>query len=89
MGTSWEGSLVSSVRAHLFKYWREEDEAEGYPFDESSEDSEESLVEHLHGLAFYRYIGKASTPAGFMRDVRKAFYFGVEHAWFKQKLLRE
>lgn len=88
MGTSWEGSLVSSVRPHLFKCWREEDAADGYSFDESSEDSEDSLVQHLHGLAFYRYVGTASTPAAFMRDARKAFYFGVEHAWFKQKLLQ-
>ncbi|HBN8384865.1 TPA: DUF5623 domain-containing protein [Pseudomonas aeruginosa] len=88
MGTSWERSLVSSVRPHLFKYWREEDEADGYSFDESSEDSEESLAEHLHGLVFYRYVGKATTPAAFMRDARKAFYFGVEHAWFKQRLLQ-
>lgn len=88
MGTNWENSLVASVRHHLFSTWREEDELEGYAFDEASDETDASLMEHLHGLAFYRYVGAASTAAEFKRDAQRAFYFGVELAWFKQKLLR-
>ncbi|UXJ50302.1 hypothetical protein [Pseudomonas citronellolis] len=88
MGTSREANLIASIRPHLFKYWKEEDEANGYAFDDASTDSEQSILDHLNDLTFYRYIGEATTSANFIKDIRKAFYFDVEHAWFKQRLIQ-
>ncbi|HEP9710543.1 hypothetical protein [Pseudomonas aeruginosa] len=85
MGTSREANLITSIRPHLYMAWKDEDEAEGYAFDESDADSEQAILEHLHDLTFYRYTGSATTPAKFMKDVRKAFYFRPEHVWFKQR----
>ncbi|EMB4856968.1 MULTISPECIES: DUF5623 domain-containing protein [Pseudomonas] len=85
MGTSRETNLIASIRPHLFMTWKEEDEAEGYAFDEADADSEQSILDHLYDLTFYRYTGSATTPAKFMKDVRKAFYFRPVHVWFKQR----
>ncbi|MBD2837114.1 hypothetical protein ID144_08705 [Pseudomonas sp. JM0905a] len=65
--------------------WKAEDESEGHPFDESDSDNEQSILEYLHDLTFCRYVGSATTPAKFMKDVRKAFYFRPAHVWFKQR----
>lgn len=85
MGTSREANLVASIRPHLFLDWKEEDEAEGYVFDEADADTEQSVIEHLSDLTFYRYLGSATTVAKFRKDVEKAFYFRPAHIWFKQQ----
>lgn len=85
MGTSRETNLIGCIRPHLFMTWKEEDEAEGYAFDEADADSEQSILDHLYDLTFYRYTGSATTPAKFIKDVRKVFYFSPSHIWFKQR----
>ena len=87
MGTAREENLVEVSRPHLYRIWKEEDDAEGWPFDASSQETEDSLHEHLEGLAYYRYVGSATTRKSFLADVQKAFYFGPTHIWFKQRLI--
>lgn len=84
MGGSREDNLIAAVRPFLFKSWKEEEEGMGYVFNAADPDSEQSILEHLHELAFYRYTGKALTRAQFEKEVRKAFYFEPDHVWFKQ-----
>lgn len=87
MGTAREENLVEVSRAHLYRIWKEEDDAEGWPFDASSQETEDSLREHLEGLTYYRYVGSATTRKSFLTDVRKGFYFEPTHVWFKQRLI--
>ena len=75
MGTAREENLVEVSRPHLYRIWKEEDNAEGWPFDASSQETEDSLREHLEGLTYYRYVGSATTRKSFLADVRKGFYF--------------
>lgn len=88
MGTSTETSIIAAIRPHLFNSWKEDEEGQGYEFDAADLDSEQSILEHLHELAFYRYTGKALTRAQFEKEVRKAFYFEPDHVWFKQRMIR-
>ncbi|AWZ84312.1 DUF5623 domain-containing protein [Pseudomonas aeruginosa] len=88
MGGSREADLIAAVRPLLFKSWREEEEGMGYDFNAADPDSEQSILEHLHDLAFYRYTGAALTRAQYEKEVRKAFYFEPEHVWFKQRKIR-
>ncbi|OGB22945.1 MAG: hypothetical protein A3I66_16285 [Burkholderiales bacterium RIFCSPLOWO2_02_FULL_57_36] len=88
MGTSTEASIIAAIRPHLFNSWKEDEEGQGYEFDAADLDSEQSILEHLHELAFYRYTGKALTRSQFEKEVRKAFYFEPEHVWFKQRKIR-
>lgn len=87
MGTVREENLVEVSRPHLYRFWKEENNVEGWPFDASSQETENSLREHLEGLAYYRYVGSATTRKSFLADVRKGFYFGPTHIWFKQRLI--
>lgn len=85
MGNSREANLVAAIRPHLFKSWKEEEEGMGYEFDAADLDSEQSILEHLQELTFYRYTGDALTRSQYEKEVRKAFYFEPEHIWFKQR----
>jgi len=85
MGNSRELNLIATVRPHLFKSWKEEYEGMGYEFDAADLDSEQSILEHLQELTFYRYTGDALTRSQYEKEVRKAFYFEPEHIWFKQR----
>lgn len=85
MGTSREANLIAAIRPHLFMSWKEDEEAQGYDFDAADADSEQSILEHLHGLAFYRYTGHALTRKQYEKEVHRAFYFEPEHIWFKQR----
>ena len=86
-GTVREENLVDALRPHLFEIWKAEDEAEGWPFDVTSSDVEESLREHIEDLSFYRYKGEARTKKQFLGEVRNSFYFEPMHCWFKQRLI--
>lgn len=88
MGSSRESDLIAAIRPHLFKSWTEEDEGSGYEFDAADLDSEQSILEHLHDLVFYRYTGEALTRSQYEKEVRKAFYFEPDHVWFKQRMIR-
>ena len=88
MGGSREANLIAAVRPRLFTSWREEEEGMGYEFNAADPDSEQSILEHLHDLVFYRYTGEALTRTQFEKEVRTAFYFQPEHVWFKQRMLR-
>ncbi|WP_298183759.1 hypothetical protein [uncultured Pseudomonas sp.] len=87
MGGSREADLIAVVRPHLFKSWKEEEEDMGYEFNAADPDSEQSILEHLHDLVFYRYTGAALTRSQFEKEVRKAFYFEPDHVWFKQRMI--
>lgn len=87
MGTSREANLVNAIRPHLFPEWKEEDEQEGYSFDIEDMDIEDSLVEHLNSLVFYRYVGPARTQKQFWKEVNDFVYFRPQHVWFKQELI--
>lgn len=88
MGGSREANLIAALRPYLFKSWKEDEEGMGYEFDAADPDSEQSILEHLHELVFYRYTGEALTRSQFEKEVRKAFYFEPEHVWFKQRKIR-
>ncbi|WP_147411211.1 hypothetical protein [Pseudomonas cavernicola] len=85
MGTSREANLIAVVRPHLFESWKAEEEVEGYDFDPADADNEQSILEHLYGLVFYRYTGQEFTLSQYEKEVHKAFYFEPEHIWFKQR----
>tara|TARA_R110002020_G_scaffold121942_6_gene277092 strand:+ start:338 stop:1285 length:948 start_codon:yes stop_codon:yes gene_type:complete len=85
LDASQEAKLVAALRPLLFEAWKEEDELEGYPFDPASPDSEQSILDHLSDLKFYRYVGPAKTLRHFMQATEQAFFFEPEHIWFKQK----
>lgn len=87
MGTYREENLVAVTRPHLYKSWKEEEEAMGLLFDPEREDADDSVREHLEGLVFYRYLGSATTKSRFLADVKKGFYFEPMHIWFKQNLI--
>lgn len=87
MGGSREASLIAVLRPHLFMCWREEEEDMGYKFDAADPDSEQSILDHLHDLVFYRYTGEALTRSQYQKEIRKAFYFEPMHAWFKQRMI--
>lgn len=88
MGGSREANLIAAVRPYLFKSWKEEEEGMGYEFDAADLDSEQSILEHLQELVFYRYTGDALTRSQYEKEVRKAFYFEPDHVWFKQRMIR-
>jgi hypothetical protein len=87
MGGSREANLIAAIRPHLFESWKEEEEGMGYEFDAAAPDSEQSILEHLNELVFYRYTGTARTRPQFEKEVRKAFYFEPDHVWFKQRMI--
>ncbi len=87
MGTYREENLVAVTRPHLYKSWKEEEEAMGLLFDPEREDADDSVREHLEGLIFYRYLGSATTKSRFLADVKKGFYVEPMHIWFKQNLI--
>ncbi|WP_172146552.1 hypothetical protein [Pseudomonas tumuqii] len=87
MGTSREAELIEVLRPHLFEVWREEDLAEDVSFDPADPDAEQSLLEHLENLSFFRYVGQARTSRQFLIEVREAFFFQPVHVWFKQRLI--
>ncbi len=88
MGGSREANLIAAVRPYLFKSWKEEEEGMGYEFNAADPDSEQSILEHLHDLVFYRYTGEALTRSQYEKEVRKAFYFEPDYIWFKQRMIR-
>lgn len=88
MGGRSEANLIAAIRPHLFNSWKEDEEGQGYEFDAADPDSEQSILEHLHELVFYRYTGEALTRSQYEKEVRKAFYFEPEHVWFKQRKIK-